>query len=255
MSSNLHISHLSLSYNQGDKVEICKDFNFNAEGGEIIGILGPNGSGKTTLLNALLGFKEINEGAIDLTIADKSSHEITYIPQAFEASFFPWINLRNNIRLVFPSFYKDKNVIDKSIDEWKAKFQIEFDLDKRPRECSGGMLQQAAILRAFSVNKGVILADEPFSALDISISHKIRSAFRASVIEKKLVCIVVLHDLEDLVSLCDRVIIIPNKPYTTEDYSGYNKVQIVTNERIQEASQLGEASLVQIAEDFFKIDK
>lgn len=211
----LDITNLSISYKNGTQsIDVCHNFNMNLKAGEVVGILGPNGSGKSSLINAILN--EISyKGKIKFDGHEKLRPKIAYIPQDYKSSFFTWTSLKNNIRFTQSNFYKKWNKWNELIENEKANLGINFDLSLKPKNCSGGMLQQAAILRAICSHDGLILADEPFSALDVNINRIIRANFRKIIKQKSIACLFVLHSMDDILAVCDRLIVIPNKPYTT----------------------------------------
>ena len=89
-----------------------------------------------------------------------------------------------------PKFYGDRDIWKKRIKEYADLLAIDFDLNLRPNQVSGGMLQKVAILRCLLLNAQIILADEPFSALDIDSATEIRSIFRQIIIRENSFCLV-----------------------------------------------------------------
>jgi ABC-type nitrate/sulfonate/bicarbonate transport system ATPase subunit len=110
-----------------------------------------------------------------------------------------------------------------------SEFGVSLDLRLRPSECSGGMIQQAAIIRAFLHGPCILCADEPFSALDVRVASRIRAAFRKRVKSAGIVCVLILHDLESLIQVCDRVLVVPGRPYSTADIPDYHRTALLVN--------------------------
>lgn len=245
---NLKIIHSSFNKRELEIV-ICENLSLRFNQGEVIGILGPNGSGKTSLLRSLINLQKTASGSIKYCA--KNEHnlnpKLAYIPQDIHNSFFSWLSLKQNILITG----KQKKLYTKLKALWDD-FDISFKTNLKPSECSGGMLQQAAIVRSFINSPNVIVGDEPFSALDVSTASKIRSSFRKKIKESKAIAILALHNLDDLLAICDKIIFIPNKPYTSDKNSSLNVIKIYTNKYIDKEEILNEeGSLAYTIEKLF----
>ena len=99
-----------------------------------------------------------------------------------------------------------------------------------------------------------MLCDEPFSAMDVEVATKCRKAFRRRVKAQNLIAVAVLHDLEDIVEVCDRVLVIPNKPFTTLEFDDRRyTARIFDNGRAgARENQLNTHSFVEIAESILQ---
>jgi ABC-type multidrug transport system ATPase subunit len=244
------LENLSLAYKNGNRsTEICNSVNLSFAPGQITGILGPNGCGKSTLVRAIIGLIAPVSGAIKF---DGLESTVGYIPQDFKSSFFTWASLKSNIRLTLPRSFSNWKQSGSKIEDVKKDFGIALDLNLKPQKCSGGMLQQAAIIRAFASNPKLIVADEPFSALDVTIASKVRRRFRDKVVNQGIAGIIISHNLDDLLSTCDKVILIPNKPYTSTERAGHYQVKVLNNEHLSEYISNGDSSsLEKIALNLF----
>jgi ABC-type nitrate/sulfonate/bicarbonate transport system ATPase subunit len=220
--SNIKFNDISFAYGE-NQTKIFSKLNLEFNQGEIFGIFAPNGTGKSTLLQYILN-----------SLTSKKQHTIGYIPQKYNESLFNWLSLNNNIKLVMKNPIKNFNSNHLIINKTKDELNIDVDLSLRPLECSGGMLQQASILRAFSVNPNVIIADEPFASLDYKIAKKIIYSIRKIIQKNNMTMIVVLHNIEDIKNLCDRVLVIPSKPFSTFDLKEHHKALIIENEFIKD---------------------
>ena len=76
------------------------------------------------------------------------------------------------------------------------------------------MLQQAALIRALARHPDLLIADEPFSALDFDVASRIREGFARAVRELGICAVLVCHDLQDILDVCDLVLAIPGRPYS-----------------------------------------
>jgi ABC-type nitrate/sulfonate/bicarbonate transport system ATPase subunit len=220
--SNIELKDIYFDYGE-NQTKIFSKLNLEFKKGEIFAIFAPNGTGKSTLLQYILNSTTINK-----------ENTIGYIPQKYNESFFNWLSIKNNIQLVKqkPIEKFKKNSLD--INKTAKDLNINIDLNLRPLQCSGGMLQQASILRAFSIQPNVIIADEPFASLDYKIAKKIIYSMREMVQKNNMTMIVVLHNIEDIKNLCDRVLVIPSKPFSTSEIEGHYQALIIENEFIKD---------------------
>ncbi|WP_313756228.1 ABC transporter ATP-binding protein [Tissierella sp.] len=167
-------------------------------------ILGPSGCGKTTLLNIIVGIIKKNSGEI---IGFKE--DISFVFQ--EDRLIEWKNIKENISFVLKK-KMDKEQIEATIDKYLKLVKLEEYKYYYPKELSGGMRQKISILRAFSYPSKLLIMDEPFKSLDINSKQILIDFFkRLKIIENKT-CIIVTHDIEEALTLGDRIIILTEKP-------------------------------------------
>jgi len=243
----IRVSNLSLNFeNEGVINEVFNDVSFDVFSGEILGILGGNGTGKTSLLKAVAGLTNKSGGSI--FSANNSS--FSWVPQDYSESFFHWTSLINNIHFAVSRNVKDLHKQKSCIYAVRDSLKINLDLKLRPSKCSGGMLQQAALIRALCNDSQVLLADEPFSALDLNIKKTVRRRFREIIKERGLAAIIILHDLEDIASLCDKVLVIPGRPYSSEVKAGMETIRIIPNKKTNFFNLDESISILSVAEQF-----
>ena len=179
----------------------------------IIGIYGPSGHGKTSLLNSIAGIVKPNDGYIYINkepVFDASKklsvpvkkRKIGYVFQ--QDRLFPHLSILKNLTYAYSGSGKIK--VDDVIDI----LEIKHLLGKFPEECSGGERQRVAIGRALLSNPDLILMDEPFSAVDNRLRKDIIPYLICINKEYQIPMLIVSHELADLISLTDYIILLYN---------------------------------------------
>lgn len=181
----------------GDKV-IFDNFDIEFEQGKITAMLGRSGCGKTTLLNVICG-------SVEYTGEVERPDKISYIFQS--QRLVPNLTVYKNLEYVL-SYIRDKNEKNKRIDEVLKMVEMYEDKDKYPSELSGGMAQRASLARAFVYDAPLMLMDEPFKGLDVSLKKRIIDVFKRLYERDKRTVVFVTHDIDEALFLADRIIVL-----------------------------------------------
>lgn len=205
------LSFLDVSYayhNLKGETQAVKELSFHINEGEFVAIVGPSGCGKSTILSLISGIFEPEEGEIRFKTENRPM--IGYMLQ--HDHLFPWRTIWANC------------ILGLEIQQEKTKEKLEFaeyllkeynlwdTRNKRPNELSGGMRQRAALIRTLVLNPDLFLLDEPFSALDFQTRIEVSDDISSIIRNSGKTVVLITHDLQEAISLSDRVIVLSNRP-------------------------------------------
>ena len=197
----------------GPEGEFWLDIELETDGAEFLVIFGPSGSGKTTLLRIIAGLERPDEGYIEVDgeIWYDSERRINLPPQKRDVGFvfqdyalFPNMSVFENI--AYGMKRKDKH----KVMELLKLAKMEAFKDRRPDTLSGGQKQRVALLRAIAKEPKLLLLDEPLSALDRDLANLLREEIKLFQRKYKIPTLMVSHNIEDALSLADRILKIKN---------------------------------------------
>lgn len=226
MEPLLEINHLTIVYEEARK-EVVKDCSLSLDEQEILGIVGESGSGKTTLVMSILGFlKEgasIKAGEIrycgkvitpPLAEADRQKlrgGEIAVVMQNAMSCLDPLMKIGGQIvesvRLHTGCQKKEAKERAEELLDMVGIRDAKGCMNKYPFECSGGMQQRICIAIALAGNPKILIADEPTTALDVTVQAQILNLLRRLCRDLGIAMILVSHDLGVVKMLCTRTLI------------------------------------------------
>ncbi len=189
------------------KKQVLKDVTFSMKEGEILGLVGESGCGKSTLAKVILGFVKDIEGTVD-----RGTDQMQMIFQDPYGS----LNPRKKIGWILEEPLRMQGEISKDLRRQKVgKMLKKVGLDpsfydRCPRELSGGQRQRVSIAIALIQGSKLILADEPVSALDVTIQKQIMELMLSLQEEMGLSYLFISHDLNVIYQMCDRVMVMKN---------------------------------------------
>lgn len=191
---------------------------FQVADGETVGLLGPNGAGKTTVLDCLAGLAVPDTGRIVI------DGEVVYDADRFVPPERRRIGMVFQDLLLFDHLTVAENVAfgagGRSIAPWMESLQLDHLGDRRPSELSGGQAQRVALARALATDPKVLLLDEPFSALDVEARRDVRRAVADHLDGFAGPRLVVTHDPDEAMLLCDRILVLENGRITDDATPG-----------------------------------
>lgn len=201
----------NFSFSYPDK-EIYKNFNAVLSGGKINVVLGASGVGKTTLLNALTGLSGF-DGEIE-----NMPKNVSYIFQSDR--LVKTISVEKNLDFVLKNAIPDKTARKNAIYDMAELLEISDVLKRLPTEISGGQAQRVQMARAFLYPSEVMLLDEPFKGLDVSLKTRLIKKFLELWGRDGRTVVLVTHDVYDALLMGDKVFVLSGSPadivYETE---------------------------------------
>lgn len=201
----LEVEHLNVFYpeKRNQKKQVIFDANFTIYEKEIVGLIGESGGGKSSLSKAILGLNPHIEGTI--------KHHTEYPQMVFQDPYGS-LNPSKKIGWILEEPLRIQGKLDKKARREKVLQMLERvgleteHADRRPRELSGGQRQRVSIAMALIMESHFIIADEPVSALDVTIQAQILELLKDLKEEYGLSYLFISHDMAVIKEMCDRVL-------------------------------------------------
>lgn len=214
----LRVEHLDVFYPNGDnslfskkeKYHVVKDASFTLRKGEVLGLVGESGCGKTTLSKAILGINRDTKGCI--------THN-TIRPQMIFQDPYSSLNPAKTVGWLLEEPLRAAGKLDKNLAMSEEEYRqaavemlqkiglSEKYYDRKPSQLSGGQRQRVSIGQALITKPGFIVADEPVSALDVTIQAQIMELMKQFQEEMQLSYLFISHDINVVYRMCDRVMV------------------------------------------------
>ena len=204
----LELKNLSHSYD----VEVLHDLNFKLDNYKSVAIIGVSGSGKSTLIRLLSGLEKPTTGELFVdgyAVQDEEyRRQVGFVFQ--NHNLFPHLTLKRNITLVLEKTRGiDKIKAEEIALKYLSLLHLEDQVDKIPKNVSGGQAQRASIARALSIDPDVIFLDEPTSSLDPILTHEVLTAIE-ELLELGKQFIFVTHVMSFVKDFADYVLYMDN---------------------------------------------
>jgi len=190
----LEVNDLHVRYGS---FEAGKGVSFSLRSGEILGIVGESGSGKSTIAKTLIGLQKPSSGSI---VNRATATQMIF--QDAVGSLNPRMTVAQTLSEVL------RHHPSRSVTPVDLLAQVGLSdavLDQYPREMSGGQCQRVSIARALACNPQVLVADEPVSALDVSVQARVLNLLRDLRRDLGLSILLIAHDLAVVKNVCDRI--------------------------------------------------
>jgi molybdate transport system ATP-binding protein len=191
---------------------------FSVAPGEVLAVLGPNGAGKSTVLHVIAGLVRPDSGFVrvgDRTLTDTTTgrHVGTYDRRVGllmqDALLFPHLSVTSNVMFgARTGKGLSRRAAREIAERWLAEVEAADLADRKSRQLSGGQARRVALARALAADPDVLLLDEPLTGLDVGVAAAMRRVLRRVLTRGGRSSVLVTHDLLDVVTLADRVIVI-----------------------------------------------
>ena len=206
-SPYLSLTHLHKAF--GNFVAL-QDINLEIVPGELVCFLGPSGCGKTTLLRIIAGLEVQTRGTIlqagkDISNAHPAERDYGIVFQSY--ALFPNLSIADNVAYGLVNRKVARNVVQQRVHELLILVGLPGSGAKYPSQLSGGQQQRIALARALATSPGLLLLDEPLSALDALERVRLREEIRTLQQSLGVTTIMVTHDQEEALSMADRIVV------------------------------------------------
>ncbi len=187
-----------------------RDIFLNVYPGEFLCLLGPSGCGKTTLLRIIAGLEEQTSGRVihadkDVSRLPPSKRDFGIMFQSY--ALFPNLTAAQNIAYGLQNAKESKQRIRTRVEELLNLVSLEGIGHKYPSQMSGGQQQRVALARALALSPGLLLLDEPLSALDAQVRVKLRAEIVQLQKQLGITTVMVTHDQAEALAMADRIVV------------------------------------------------
>ena len=200
MTNVFEVDDLHVRYG---RFEAVRGVSFTLGEGEILGIVGESGSGKSTIAKALMGLEKPSGGRIV-----RSGASVQMIFQDAVGSLNPRMTVRQALDEALRHAKREKGAAPSKrtpADLLALVGLSDAVLDQYPREMSGGQCQRISVARALACDPQALIADEPVSALDVSVQARVLNLLRDLRRELGLSILLIAHDLAVVKNVCDKI--------------------------------------------------
>lgn len=198
----------------GQPYTAMKDTTLKVEAGEFVSVVGPTGCGKSTLLNVAAGLLQASSGTVRIFNEPLVglNRKAGYMFQS--ESLMPWRSALDNV-IAGLQFRGDSPAAAKALGEdWLSRVGLAGFADRYPHQMSGGMRKRCALAQMLILDPKIMLMDEPFSALDIQTRQLMENELLELWSADRKSVVFITHDLEEAISLSDRVVVLSAGPAT-----------------------------------------
>ena len=221
--------------------------NLQIKRGELVCFLGPSGCGKTTLLRAIAGLEAQTSGEIwqngrDISDLPAAQRDYGIVFQSY--ALFPNLSVADNVAYGLVSQRQPRALVKAKVQSLLDTVGLSGSGPKYPAQMSGGQQQRVALARALAMSPGLLLLDEPLSALDATVRVHLRNEIRALQQRLYVTTVMVTHDQEEAMAIADRVVVMnhgvveqvgtprdiyqrPATPFVAEFIGKANKLQAI----------------------------
>jgi oligopeptide/dipeptide ABC transporter ATP-binding protein len=223
----LSVEHLTVSFRAGDRhLDLVHDVSFDVQPGEVVALVGESGSGKTITARAVMGLLRRNPrmrvqgrinlldkemlGLSDARMRDIRGRDIGMIFQDPVGALDPVMTVGDQVREAVRRRHKGRAVTNKRVLELLGQVGMtdpELRLKQFPHEISGGMCQRVLIATAIAGDPALLIADEPTTALDVTIQAQVLELLKRLRDERGMSVLLITHDMGVAAQTADRILV------------------------------------------------
>jgi len=196
------------------KLTALRDITLTVNRGEFVVLVGPSGCGKTTFINAVSGLVDPWEGTIEVNGKPVTGPGPDRAMVFQDYALMPWRTVESNVRMPFE--FQDlglsKAEMAERVDRFLELVGLRSFRKSYPYELSGGMKQRVGIARALVTEPDILLADEPFAAIDAMTREAMQSELERIVSKTGQTVVFITHSIDEAITLADRVVVISFRP-------------------------------------------
>lgn len=200
MQLEVRITGKSFENAAGKRHDVLADVSFTLNEGEVGVVFGPSGCGKSTLLKILAGLDHTYQGHVTRS----AGMRLGMVFQ--EPRLLPWRSVEQNVRLAAP------DVGDAGLAALFEELELTAHRQHFPGELSLGLARRVALARALAIAPDFLILDEPLASLDNALAARLRDQIATLVASRRMMTLLVTHDLDDAVRLGDRLFFLSARP-------------------------------------------
>lgn len=200
------LSVKNINKRHGKHLSVAENISFRINDGQLGALIGPSGCGKTTMLRMIAGFEKPDSGSINICGNQAFTSQKNIVPEKRHTgmvfqdyALFPHLTVYENI-----TFGPSKNS-KKEIEKLITMTGLSGNEKKYPHELSGGQQQRVALARALAPKPGLLLMDEPFSNLDVSLRETLSEEVRYILNEFGITGLLVTHNQHEAFAMADQI--------------------------------------------------
>ena len=207
-SVSIELKNVSKHYGE---TLVLTPFSLTMEAGCRTVLLGPSGCGKTTLLRMIAGLETPDEGSQiwiggkDVTNIPAEKRQIGFMFQSY--ALFPNMTVAENVAYGLTVRKEDPQKIKETVARMLELVNLEPYADRPVQALSGGQRQRVALARALAIRPRVLLLDEPLTALDALLRHKVREELAVILKRLGITAVIVTHDQDEAMVLGDKIVV------------------------------------------------
>lgn len=205
----ISLEHVSKSF---DGLQVLTGIGLEVQRGEFVAIVGRSGCGKTTVLRLCAGLERPDSGRVLVDGAEVTAPGPRRLLVFQDHALYPWRTVLQNVALGLELASVPRHQRTEAARQAMARFGLTGFEGYYPQQLSGGMRQRASLARAFLMNPGLLLLDEPYGALDALTRLEMQNELRQHWQNSGMTVLLITHDVDEALYLADRVVVMSPRP-------------------------------------------